>query len=87
MLQLSTKCCTSAFNAGGSRLIIVVVQVGAVKIYGSSSGEALMKKERQDEIPSLPIKELGVTTYYYLILITSKLCLLASTMRLNIIAT
>ncbi len=24
--------------------------------------EALMKKERQDEIPSLPIKELGVTT-------------------------
>jgi hypothetical protein len=36
------KCWNSAFNAQGLRLIIVVVQVGAV--------EALRKKERQDEI-------------------------------------
>jgi hypothetical protein len=62
MLQLSTNCWNSAFNAGGSRLIVVVVQIGAVKIYVAAM-VALRKKERQDEIPSLPIKELGVTTY------------------------
>jgi hypothetical protein len=31
------------------RLIIVVVQLGAVKIYASAAVEALRKKERQDE--------------------------------------
>jgi hypothetical protein len=46
MLQLSTKC--SAFNAQGSRLIIVVVQVRAVKTYAAAV-EALWKKKRQDE--------------------------------------
>jgi hypothetical protein len=38
----------SAFNAKGSRVIIVVVQVGAVKIFAAAV-EALKKKERQDE--------------------------------------
>jgi len=38
----------SAFNAKGSRVIIVVVQVGAVKIYVAAV-EALKKNERQDE--------------------------------------
>ncbi len=33
MLKLGTKCWISAFNAHGSRGIIVAVQVGAVKIY------------------------------------------------------
>jgi hypothetical protein len=33
MLQRSTKYWNSAFNAQGSRLIIVVVQVRGVKIY------------------------------------------------------
>jgi len=42
------KCWNSAFNAQGSRLIIVVVQVGAVKICVAAM-EALRKKERQDE--------------------------------------
>jgi hypothetical protein len=42
------KCCNSAFNAQGSRVTIVVVQVGAVKIYAAAV-EALRKKERQDE--------------------------------------
>jgi len=42
------KCWNSAFNAQGSRLIIVVVQVGAVKIYVAAV-EALRKKERGDE--------------------------------------
>jgi hypothetical protein len=42
------KCWNSAFNAQGSRVIIVVVQVGAVKIYVAAM-EALRKKERQDE--------------------------------------
>jgi hypothetical protein len=38
----------SAFNARGSRVIIVVVQVGAVKIYVAAV-DALKKDERQDE--------------------------------------
>jgi len=42
------KCSYSAFNAQSSRLIIVVVQVGAMKIYVAAV-EALRKKERQDE--------------------------------------
>jgi hypothetical protein len=41
------KCCNSAFNAQGLRLILVVVQLGAVKIYVAAV-EAT-KKERQDE--------------------------------------
>ncbi len=41
-------CCNSAFNAQGSRLITVVVQVRAVKIYVSAV-EVLRKKEGQDE--------------------------------------
>ncbi len=48
MLQLSTKCSNSAFNAQGSRLIIIVVHVRAVKKYVTAV-EALRKKERQDE--------------------------------------
>jgi hypothetical protein len=48
MLQLSTKCWNSAFNAQGSRLTIVVVQLGAVKIYVAAM-EALRRKEREDE--------------------------------------
>ncbi len=43
------KCWNSAFNAQGPRVIIVVVQVGAVKIYVAAV-EALNKKERGDEI-------------------------------------
>jgi len=42
LLNLGMKCWNSAFNLQGPRLIIVVVQVGAVKIYV----EALRKKER-----------------------------------------
>jgi len=44
------KCYNLAFNAQGSRLLIVVVQVRTVKIYVSAV-EALRKKERQDETP------------------------------------
>jgi hypothetical protein len=42
------KCWSSTVNAQGSRVIILVVQVGAVKIY-LAAVEALRKKERQDE--------------------------------------
>jgi hypothetical protein len=42
------KCRNSAFNAQGSRVIIVVVQVGAVKIYVAGV-EALRKKERGEK--------------------------------------
>jgi hypothetical protein len=48
LLNLSMKCWNSAFNAQGSRVIIVVVQVGAVKIHVAAV-EALRKKERGDE--------------------------------------
>jgi len=48
MLKLNAKCWISAFNAQGSRGIIVVVQVGAVKIYVATV-ETLRKKERQGE--------------------------------------
>jgi hypothetical protein len=33
LLNLNMKCWNSIFNAQGSRVILVVVQVGAVKIY------------------------------------------------------
>jgi hypothetical protein len=39
------KCSNSAFNARGPRLIIVVVQLGEVKIYVAAV-EALRKNER-----------------------------------------
>jgi hypothetical protein len=42
------KCWNSAFNAQGSKKIIVVLPVGAVKIYVAAV-EALRKKERGDE--------------------------------------
>jgi len=42
------KCWNSAFNAEHSRVVIVTVQVGAVKIYVAAV-DALKKKERQDE--------------------------------------
>jgi predicted oxidoreductase (fatty acid repression mutant protein) len=48
LLNHRMKCCNSAFNAQGSRIIIAVVQVRAVKIYVAAV-EALRKKERQDE--------------------------------------
>jgi hypothetical protein len=43
------KCRYSAFNAQGSRVIIVVVQIGALKIYVAALEEAFRKKDRQDE--------------------------------------
>ncbi len=46
--NLSMKCWYSAFNAQGSRLIVVVVQWGAVKIYVAAL-QALRKKDRQDQ--------------------------------------
>jgi hypothetical protein len=42
------KCCKWAFNAQGWRLIILALQVGAVKIYATTV-EALKKKEREGE--------------------------------------
>jgi hypothetical protein len=42
------KCWNSAFNAQGSRVIIVVLQVGGVKIHVAAV-KALRKKERGDE--------------------------------------
>ncbi len=48
LLNLSMKCWNSAFTAQGSRLIIIVVQLGTVKIKVVAV-EALRIKERQDE--------------------------------------
>jgi hypothetical protein len=49
LLKLSMKCWNSALNAQGSRVIIVVAQVGAVKTYVATAVEARRKKERQVE--------------------------------------
>jgi hypothetical protein len=51
MLQLSQywNVETEHFNAQASRVVIIVVQVGAVKIYVAATVEALKKNERQDE--------------------------------------
>jgi hypothetical protein len=43
------KCGNSAFNARGSSVIIVVVQVGAVKKYVGAMEREPRKKERGDE--------------------------------------
>jgi hypothetical protein len=48
LLNLSLKCWKSAFNAQGSRLSIVAVQVGAVEIYVTAV-DAIRWKERQGE--------------------------------------
>jgi hypothetical protein len=42
------KCWNSAFNAYGSKVVIVVVQVGVVQIYVAAV-QALRKKETHDE--------------------------------------
>ncbi len=41
------KCWKSAFNAQGSRLIIVALQVGAVKIYAATVELAYLKKKER----------------------------------------
>jgi hypothetical protein len=48
LLNLSTKCWNSAFNAQGSIVLTVVLRVGAMKICVAAV-EALRKKEGQDE--------------------------------------
>jgi hypothetical protein len=48
LLNLSMKCWNSTFNAQGSRVIIVVAQVGAVKTYVAAV-KALREKERGDD--------------------------------------
>jgi len=48
LLNLSMKCWNWAFNAQGWRVIIIVVQVGAVKTYVALV-KALREKERRDE--------------------------------------
>ncbi len=53
LLNLGIKCWNPAYNAQASRLIIVAVLVGAVKIY-VAAGERLRKKERQDERVKVP---------------------------------
>ncbi len=60
LLNLSMKHWNSAFNAQGSILIIVIAQVGAVKIYVATV-EALRKKERGDET-QLVEKKIGEKT-------------------------
>jgi hypothetical protein len=48
LVDLSMKCWNTAFSAQGSRVIIVVVQVGAVQIYVAAV-EAHRENERGDE--------------------------------------
>jgi hypothetical protein len=54
------KCWYSlSINAQGSRLIIIVVHIGAVKIYVASLEAAIRKKERQDETQCTVLPKLG----------------------------
>jgi hypothetical protein len=51
MLKLNTECWISAFNAQqGPRGIIVVVQVGAVKIYVAAAVEAAAQGKKKDRV-------------------------------------
>jgi hypothetical protein len=54
------KCWNSAFNAQGSRVIIVVVQVGAVKIYvaAMSSGDTQEKDRMKLSLPPKLVEKL-----------------------------
>ncbi len=49
LLNLSMECSNLAFNTQGSRVMIVFVQVGAVKIYVATVVEALKENERLDK--------------------------------------
>jgi hypothetical protein len=56
------KCGNSAFNAQGSRGIIVAVQVGAVKIYVAAvEGEALRTTERKTDRVKLMVFSVSFT--------------------------
>ncbi len=50
LLTLGMKCWKSAFNAQGSRLIIVALQVGAVKLYAATVELALPKEKEKTEV-------------------------------------
>jgi hypothetical protein len=73
LLNLSMRCWNSAFNAQGSRIIIVVVQVGAEKIYVAAveahTKKRLGQKERQDEtqfITKVGLKTSSGPSYFVL---------------------
>ncbi len=59
LLNLSMKCWNSAFNAQGSRVIIVVVQVGAVKKYVAAV-EALRKKGMKLSLPPKLVEKISL---------------------------
>jgi hypothetical protein len=65
------KCSNSVFNAQGSRLSIVVVQVGVVKTYVAAV-EALRNKERRDEtqfttkiVPVISFCKIFISSYVF----------------------
>jgi len=51
MLQLGMKCCNSAFNAQGLRLIIVGVKVRVVKIYVAAADSGKRKDRMKLSLP------------------------------------
>jgi hypothetical protein len=67
LLNLSMKCRNSAFNAQGSKVIIMAVQVGAVKIYVAAV-EALRKKRKVRMKLNLPPKLVGKLVWVPVIL-------------------
>jgi hypothetical protein len=56
------KCYNSTFDAQRSRIIIVVVQVGAVKIYVAAL-KAVRKNERQDESQFISFCKIVISSY------------------------
>jgi hypothetical protein len=57
------KCSNSEFNAQGSKLIIVVVHVGAVKIYVAAV-EALRKEGMKLSLPPKLVEKLAIDFYF-----------------------
>jgi hypothetical protein len=74
LLNLSMKCWNSPFTAEGSRVIIVVAEVGSVKIYVTWA-EVLNKKERWDETQFIKID--GKTSLYHSYFILCKIFILS----------
>jgi len=66
-INLSMKCWNSAFNAQGSRVIIVVVRRGVVKIHVAAAVEVLRKKKREDENQFTTVEKPSLGPSYFVL--------------------
>jgi hypothetical protein len=66
LLYIIMKCWTPAFNAQGSKVIIVVVEVGIVKIYVATV-EALKKEGMKLSLPPKLVEKLVWVSEYFVL--------------------